>query len=88
MNKKPVAYRLEPAAIEILEKESERTGKTKTAVIEDALLMRRQFGDEADAAAQFLAKKHKLPVRKVIEYAVLKAAGIGNQIPFNHLAAA
>lgn len=54
MKKHSVNYRLDPAAIEVLEKESERTRKTKTAVIEDALLFRRQFGDEADAAALFV----------------------------------
>lgn len=83
-----ISYKLLDEAVAAVEAEAERTGKTKTAVIEDAILMRRQFGDEAEAAAQFLAKKHKLPLRKVLEFAVLKAAGIGDKLPFDYLAAA
>lgn len=52
--KKLVSYKLLEEAIEAVDSESERTGKTKTAVIEDAVLFRRQFGDEAEAAGSRL----------------------------------
>lgn len=89
MNKHPKMFRLSSEATVALESEAQRTGKTMTAVIEDALLWRRQFGDEAEAAVNALSERHGIPARKVVEFAVLKAAGTGiSNLPFNHLAAA
>ncbi len=86
--KKPVAFKFDLDVISALDAEAQRTGKSKTAVVEDAVLLRRQFSDEAEAAIQWLAVAHKLPTRKVVEMCVLKAAGIGRDLPFDGLAAA
>ena len=46
-NKKATNYRLSRAAIEALNKMHERSGRSKTCIIEDALIGRRQYGEEA-----------------------------------------
>ena len=81
--KKLKKFRLSPEAVAALEHESERTGKSETAVVEDFLLWRRILGEEAEAALQFMSQKHKIPARKVVEVAVMKAAGIGTSLPFS-----
>lgn len=81
--KNPQAFRLSDQAVEALESEAARTGKSKTGVIEDLLLWQRLFSDEAEAAMQFMAQKHKLPARKVAEVALMKAAGMGGELPFD-----
>jgi hypothetical protein len=85
--KKIVNFRLGEEAVDALRKESQRTGKSQTGVIEDLLLWRRLFNEEAEAAMQFIAKKHKLTPRKVAEVALLKAAGLGGELPFDYLLA-
>lgn len=86
--KNPHSFRFSPEAESELKAEAGRTGKSLVAVLEDLLLGKRQFGEEADAAIQFLATKHKLPPRKVVEFCVLKAADVRRDLPFSHLAAA
>lgn len=76
-------FRLRREALEALRSEAERTGKTETAVIEDMLLWRRILNEDAEAAMQFMATKHGLPARKVVEVAVMKAAGISGDLPFD-----
>lgn len=88
MKTKMQGFKLESDAAEALEAEALRTGKTKTAVIEDLLLFRRLFGDDVERIIQGLASQHHLPARRVVETCVLKAAGSGGQLPFSWLALA
>lgn len=87
MKEKLFNCRLSGEAIDAIDKEKQRTGKTKTAIVEDHLLFRRVFGDEAEQVVFSLAAKHKIPPRKVIEVCILKAVGAGG-LPFDRLAAA
>jgi len=80
--KKLVAYKFSQEVLTAIESEAVRTGKTKTAVLEDAVLFQRQFGDEAEMALGSLAKEHAIPKRKVIEFSILKAAKIDRDYPF------
>lgn len=59
--KNPQAFRLSDKAVEALENEAARTGKSKTGVIEDLLLWQRLFSDEAEAAMNYMAKPRTQP---------------------------
>lgn len=88
MKTKVSNFRLAPEAREALTQEAARTGKTQTGVVEDLLLCRRLFPDEAEFAVRTLARQHKMSPRKVIETLVLKGLGLGGKMPFNCLAVA
>lgn len=89
MNKKNrLNLRLADDTAGILAAETERTGKTATAVVEDLLRFRRILSEDAQSVVDALALKHHLPPRKVVEVCVLKTAGLGTQLPFDYLAAA
>jgi len=75
-------FRFSASALEALQTEAERTGKSMTQVIEDLLLWRRVFVEDAETLLHDLAAKHKIPPRRVIECALLKLRKDGGRPVF------
>jgi len=83
-NKKATTYRLGRPVVDEINRIYERSGRSKTCIIEDSVMFKRQFGEEAEAVLKRMADKYNLHPRKVIEVLLLKAGGAKTlTLPFN-----
>lgn len=71
MKKNAMSFKFEEPVVDALKEESEKTGKTMTRYISDAITVTGLFSEPAREQLELLSKRAKLPPRRVLEELLL-----------------
>ena len=80
-SKKPAAYRLERRVLDRIKADADRTGRTQTKVIEDAILRRRILSEKAQAILDAKALVEGITWDEALNEIVSKALASANPQP-------